>query len=259
MEASDAYDPRIAEYLLNDMTEEERAAFEKEMAEDQKLALEVKWQRQMLDQLKATLAYKELIEDPDYEELDKLAKEIVADKPRLVRYSPGRRAMHLLLVAAQVAIFVIIGKVLLKDPTSAALFTQYYQPYEIEYEGNSEDPSQVIIAQSINFYNRGNYNQVITNLTRLDPGEELPAEATFSLGLAYLAVNDYTNAVLTFQEHIEQHEAYDEEANWYLALSFLKKGEPERARPIFSMLAGADNDFSKKASRILRRIDRMKD
>lgn len=117
MEPYFKYSREIAEYLLNDMNQLQREAFEEKMKTDAELAEQVRRQKNMLEELRAGLAYKELIEDPDYAELDKLAREIVRGEEDKESSGAGVKRfiyVRLLLSAASIAFMFLINRATLQ-------------------------------------------------------------------------------------------------------------------------------------------------
>ena len=70
------YSEEIAQYLFNDMNQLQREAFEERMKTDKELATQVRRQKNMLEELHNRLKYKEVMDDPNYAEIDKQAREI---------------------------------------------------------------------------------------------------------------------------------------------------------------------------------------
>ena len=143
------------------------------------------------------------------------------------------------------------------------MFAEHYNPYPVEQPAiNTETPNGEILAQGIRNYNRGNYIQVIAALTELEKQENpaiLPPESTFTLGLDYLAVQDYPNAIKTFREHLDNKKEYQDQVRWYLGLAYLREDNPAEARQVLSGLTATDNEYTKKATRLNKKIEKMMD
>ena len=74
------------------------------------------------------------------------------------------------------------------------------------------------------------------------------------LGNCYLAVNDLAAAKETLEQIGEGSEVADQR-NWYLALAYLKSGEPGRAENELDKLMDHPNSYSDKARKIISKID----
>ena len=268
MPDKESYSEMISRYLLYEMDEQEKADFEKQISEDPELAKEVEFMREMFENISAGITFQEVLNDPGREQARELVRKHfdnadIAPEPETEKYSPGRRAVHYMLAAAVVAFLIVAGILISRDPEAGRLYAQYYNPYHLKQSGiSTETPTGAILAQSILNYNQGNYEVVIAALTDLEKQqfhEDLPPESTFTLGLAYMAVQDYPNAVITFREHLDQQSEYETEASWYLGLSLLKEGNTASAKSIFSKLAASKNPFSRKAAILSRKIDKMMD
>ncbi len=117
------YSEEITNYLLKQMSELQREAFEERLKWDKELAAEVTRQQEMLDTVHAIMNIKEAQEDPYYHEVDKLTTEILESQdksggkkqPR-IKKKKGRRISLWLIPAAAVAVIVFIAENLLKLP-----------------------------------------------------------------------------------------------------------------------------------------------
>ena len=273
MANQDAYKEEIIHYLFDDMTEQEKADFEQRMEKDEELAAEVERQRRIMKDLSGMIAYKEAMEDPHLAEAKEIAQEILDNAGgvktgskssyRPVRHSPVKRVIHFLAVAAMLAILIVSSVLLSNHPNAGRLYADFYNPFTVDESGISTTTSTgAIIAQCIFNYNHGRYQQAIAALTELknqNELDELPPESTFTLGLAYLAVNDLSNAQSTFEDHLNHYDAYENETSWYLGLTYLKKGETQEAREILGKVAASDSAFAKQARSLNRRLDKMLD
>lgn len=257
------YNDEITDYLYNDMSEQEKAAFEAKLLINSELAEEVERQKAILEAIATRLTYQQAMADPNINEIQRIANIAVPlinapSAPETVKYTPKQRIFHYLLAASQLAATIVLAIMLSKSPSTETLFTNFYRPYSFNLNFlNPGSQSGTLLAQSFRYYNSGNYNQVIASLTGLRMNGGLTPEASFSLGLAYMALDDYNNAREVFLEHKESYSDYQPEVNWYLSLIYIKQDNPAKAKEMLNAIIAANTTLSNKAIKLSRKLDRM--
>lgn len=114
----DKYNDQIFDYLFNEMTDLEREAFEHRIKEDPGLAAEVELQKEMFAEIKARLVYKEMLDDPHREEIERLAEEAIArrdtqDSSSRV-FTKRKIITRLFLNAAAILLLFILNQVTMR-------------------------------------------------------------------------------------------------------------------------------------------------
>jgi tetratricopeptide (TPR) repeat protein len=112
------------------------------------------------------------------------------------------------------------------------LFSENYKPYaihEMRGEGNSQLREK---------YRMGKMDSVILEFNSLSAPE--PEEYILA-GIAFLENNQPEKAIKTLQELIQKNTAsktdyFEDDAEYYLAMSYLKNGEPEKSLPILEKI-----------------------
>jgi len=86
------------------------------------------------------------------------------------------------------------------------------------------------------------------NSTKIDP-KQLLAEAS-----QYYQNNQTEKAIQTLQKVVEHSsEVYKQDANWYLALCYLRQNESPKAKPLLEELK-QNSDYKKDAKAILKQL-----
>ena len=187
-------------------------------------------------------------------------KETLAAKAdNIVPFKRWPEKKYLLVAATFIGIIVMSGLLFLEFKTSSLdtekIFLSYYQPYVNLEEGNRALPMDTLTErrQAIMAYSQKNYPASIRLFESiLKKGED--EVVLFYLGNAYLSNNMPKEAANTFRKYLARFKEYDVEARWYLGLSYLKENKLKEARKVLEELAKEKNDFSNRASALLKTI-----
>jgi tetratricopeptide (TPR) repeat protein len=175
---------------------------------------------------------------------------IASEKPhkkRIFRYSA-------LSAAAALAFFMLI-RTLLPSADPDKLFNSYYEPFKI-ISPVTRDASVVKdnLSIAIEDYNRGDYQTAVAGFTAAMNKDTRKIAPGFYLGLTQMALGNYGLAENLLKEISDRNEEYSKEARWYLALSYLKTGNTDKAKEYFGLLARNDGFYSERAGKLLRRL-----
>jgi Tetratricopeptide repeat len=144
-------------------------------------------------------------------------------------------------VAAAVTIFIAVmllmpstGK---NNPNASQLYASVYKPYDnAQLRGNNDSDLE-------KQYQSHQYKQVITLYTQLqNPG----AKDDLLAACSYMETNDYTTAaklLIALQENnrVKGTTDFSDDAEYYLALCFLKQGKANEAAAIFTKINNNPN------------------
>jgi len=117
--------------------------------------------------------------------------------------------------------------------TPEKLFSENYHPYERRILRGVSDSSSLK-----NFYSNGKMDSVILEFNT----SKAPVPEEFLLaGIAYLEKNLPQKAIETFKLMIQKNadsnsDMFEDDAEYYLAMSYLNNQEPEKAMPIFEKI-----------------------
>ena len=109
------YSSEISDYLFNEMSELQRAAFENRLELDKDLAAEVKRQRLMFDSIHDQLVIKEIMDDPHLDQAEQLAEQYIQERDEQIMAVEKKREkkqilLKLLKTAASITILLVIGR-----------------------------------------------------------------------------------------------------------------------------------------------------
>ena len=163
--------------------------------------------------------------------------------------------------AAAAMLFLVAGPVyfiLVNQPTSGQdLFAQHFEPYDINMglRGSSEAVDiQKLQTQAKAAYEQKNYDTAIDLLTQLSEKEPAKPDYKLYIGLSQLA-SDNPDLASPIFESLSTDPTFDEVAEWYLAMCYLKKEKLEMAKAKLGNIAAKSNhEFKKQAAEILEKL-----
>lgn len=140
------------------------------------------------------------------------------------------------------------------------LFNQYYSPYENvvapTVRGGEGEQKTIEMQQSLQSYTATNYQQAIVDIREfIDDNPKWKNDVALYLGISYLETGNTAKAVQTFQDIIKAENQFDDQARWYLAMSYLKEDQIEDARQQLQLLANdKESSYQKKAKQVLEQF-----
>ncbi len=113
------------------------------------------------------------------------------------------------------------------------LFAENYQPYAASISRGAEETNVMEKA-----YQQKNYTVVISQFNTLNSADQ---KENFLAGQAYLASNNYKKAIECFNKILllnaaKKATSFNDDAEYYLALSFLKDKNLKSAYPLFTTI-----------------------
>ncbi|MGB3180955.1 MAG: tetratricopeptide repeat protein [Cyclobacteriaceae bacterium] len=255
----DATVRRIESYLENTMEEKDRQKFEKDLLEDTEL-------RKAHDQfLTLVSGIQYASRNEMHRKLRKIEKEL--DDPEFGSEAPDSedakvvrlwRKPWVTSVAAAVILLLIATVVLLtgqRNVPSEELFAQSFAPYPnivmATQRGGTDERNT--LQKAFYAYDRENYEEAITFFRRV-PETEYNASVLLYMGNAYLATGKAGDAEDIFKNVIKNYEQFSVQAEWYLALSYLKQGKKAEAGKMLQKLTKGENSYQEDAQLILRKL-----
>ncbi|MDY8138477.1 hypothetical protein [Aquimarina sp. 2201CG5-10] len=233
---------KIEGYLAKTLSQEERAAFEKELSINPELENEVEKHRILHQTLsdQDTLDFKE--------KLIKISKEIKEEEQIK---STNKSFFSYWKIAASIIVLLGIGAILWSTIEPGDKMTDLYLSYYVAYpvedatRGGTKDDLDAIMTD----YVKKNYDKVI-NALETSPLLSDKEQLRLYLGNSFLNNNQEEKAILQFQ-NIQADSRFYEDANWYLALTYLKLGEVKKIPPLLQEIIQYNGIYKNKASKLL--------
>lgn len=250
MEASDYL--LIDQYLQGELPEEGQAAFQQRLETDPGFAAAFRERQQMqrylqhqakVPQLKAKMV---ALGAQHFKAEAKGATDSAEGK-----VVPLWRRTPIAIAAAAAAIALIL---LVWNPFQASgnLYEQYaaHQPLALQ-ERNLDGLDSEAAEQA---YNEGQYEAAYTRLSTLVEQKPDNPQLQLALGISALETDRVQEARMQFEALANGDTALQDFGRWYLALSFVKTGEYDRAKPLLRALTQQPSAFRPQAEALLQRL-----
>lgn len=238
----------IERYISGEMSTSEKEWFLKELDGNEKLCTELHLRQHTEDVLKG----KDIIS---------LRNRLNGIEKRREMIITGKRSMmqaNLKFVAVITGI-ILIGTITMytgRNLSNDEIMNRYYKKYEpptATRSGQSETNADFTLAME--FYNTQNYGQAAILFNKIVESNPKDMQSTLLNGIANFENNKYPEAKRSFGFVIENNNnLYIDQAEWYLALCYVKTGEREKAIRQFEMIIDGDGIFRKDAKKVIRKL-----
>lgn len=254
----------VKKYYNGVLPDDERSAFENKVMEDTAFAEEARSYARMLEAIDR-FGDKELDA-----ELTQLGRKLMAEgeqahtapEETTAKIRTLRPQRWVWVAAAAVFVILILSIPFLNsDPATSPeeLFAAHYVPKDIPGSRSETDPTPseelwraAAEAFSAKKYEEaaGLFEQVISDSTSTKK-----SEAWLFLGITRIELKQTEKAIEAF-ERVSQSSLSVADANWYMALSYLRINQPEKARPLLEEIVQYPPDSERKsqAEKILSQL-----
>ena len=206
-------------YLWGRLSEEERKQFEQARASDPEFAALVEEEESLRTFLQAQKD-RERVRNAT----DALGKEFF---PTMRRSSPGiRRFLGPITIAATVLIAALLVW-FWAFPDSPQSLYQAFAVHDALDLSERDGPGS--FAEVEQLFNRGDYAAAIPSLVALQAEDKTDLEVEKALGIAYLESGQLEQALAIFTSLAVTDSAYQQDAVWYTALTYLRMENKEEA------------------------------
>jgi len=157
--------------------------------------------------------------------------------------------------AAVVFIAAIVSILIFKpftDKLPGDLYAEYYQDYPITLDVMELSRADDDLLFAIKVYESGDYERAVILFEMLSDSAGLREYALFYAGHAYMHQGLTSKAIETFEGLLDDARGdLIPATRWYLALSYLKKGEAALSKEQLLLLEETESPFRKKARSLL--------
>lgn len=209
---------------------------------------------------KALKTQQSLAEGIEFHGNQKLKKRLQKISQEARREKPAKRPQRVgiirlaIITAAAVILFLVVNRLFFSIPNPQRIFVQYYQPSELSLTRQTDLETKV--AQLEDFYTNENYEEAIPLFRELLAAQTENNNLRLALGNALLNTGDSEEAITQFQNILDRNDPlYTDQAKWYLALAFLKRGDQQRSKPFLKeLIADPEADFHDQAVEVLEKL-----
>ena len=131
------------------------------------------------------------------------------------------------------------------------LFASNYDPEKLSVERGSPDDSLVSI---VDVYNKQNYQQALPALINYSNAHPEDSHIKLAIANCHLALQDYGSAEKSLKHIILQQDVFQEKAEWYLAMLYLKQNKKEETIQLLKQF-GEHHFYYKKSRMILKNLE----
>lgn len=130
----------------------------------------------------------------------------------------------ILATAASIALLVSIVLFNQDNIAPDALAIQYLSAQQLQHPGGSKGTSlpDANRTKAIKAFNEGDFAKAVGDFKKIESPRD---EDSYYLGLAYLKTGQYQNAIETLQNCTKESVRFEQETNWFIALSLLMDGK----------------------------------
>jgi len=236
----------IDDYLTGNLNDRDRITFEERLKHDHVFRKEFEFQKN----IEVVLADKQK---------NKLFDTIQnVEKQYFKKEEPARvELQHYLPYAAMVVCILgllVIALYITNKPTPNQLFSEYYKPYET-YTTTRSTKNQTVntFEDGLRWYDLKQFDKAITVFNQLETKDPVPAVSFYS-AICNLELNNHQKAIQQLTQVANQKNNFNMQANWFLAMAYLKNNEPTKAKPLLEALTLRPGRYKTQASKILRKL-----
>lgn len=238
----------IERFLAGEMNEAEEEWFRNELGRNEKLRDEI-----ALRQLTNTT-----LKNHDVLQLRNKLTAIASRKAEQTPSKKGRR--HKVLTRAAVfAGLVLFGTLAFlnnRTMTTDEVFDHYYKFYDITTPLRSADNAgNTDYLTAIEYFNVKDYHNAAYYFSRVLSSDPRYIESVLMTGVSKFEEEKYSEAKSSFTKVMDDRDnLFFEDAQWYLALCFLKTSEKDKAVSTLKAIKESGSVYSRNAVKILKKI-----
>lgn len=234
----------IEKYIAGEMDQAEKTWFEKELEADKSL------QNELLLRKKTD---KILVRQDIISLRNKLAS-IEKSRMKEATLSTYTRAPRF-RYAAVITGLILIGSILLirnYKQSNEDIFNSFYETYQIQANSRS---AEAVYQEAIDSYTKGDFSNALAGFRsylQKNPGS---VKFHFLSGTTNMELKNYPDAEISFIKVIDNKpNLYFEDANYYLALCYIIKGDIGAAKTQLGKIINTDSKYKKLAKSALRKL-----
>jgi len=275
MDLSDQDIEQIERYLLGELTDEERTALEQRMKTDPEFADEVSFMRDIINVSKqeGRQHLREHLKKAEQKEAAKIEAEINQETEAEKKWNKtnfiNRRNWIYWATAAAAAIFVgLYFGIITPSGLGKKIYNEHFEPYPnkvipstrgIEVPENFAHFSQEeynLVVRAMKHYQRGNYKEASELFEQHVNRKKENAALIFYKGISQLKSGKEKQAEENLRYILNNKESeFRQEAQWYMALTYLKVNEIESARETLKKISETTgHPYKNKAEKVIGEI-----
>lgn len=236
-------------YLAGEMKEAEKEWFRNELGKNEKLRDEII----LRQNINSALRNHEVIQLRSKLSAigKKKAEEEAAKKPRKNRTLTWAAIFVGLILCGSLALLNT------RNMTTEEVFERYYTTYDVTTPLRSAKvASNSDYSTALEYFNIRDYRNAAYYFSKVLSNDPRHMESVMMTGISKFEEENYPEASVSFNKVIDNMDnLFFEDAQWHLALCYLKTGEKDKAVNSLSIIRQSESIYSRHARKILRQID----
>ena len=237
----------IERYFEGRLSPSERQVFETRLMQEPALSDEMALQRRLREGLRAAGRARMLAQ------LDAVEGKMSAYHPptQVLAFDQRSRQRVYWAAAALVPVLILAYWFLRPAPAANDLFAQYFTPYR---STASAAPAADPVSRALQHYRDKNYAQALPALERLAEAATAPDSVLFYKANVHLQLNQPAAAAEELKK-IGPESGFYGEAQWYLAMAYLRGNHPDSAKTVLAKIAqNASHAHQERAESLLEKM-----
>lgn len=239
----------VKKYLANELSPQERNAFEQEMENDPFLKESIEgWS---INDEQLTMNNLNAIENDLHAKIDtKMTKQ---EKGKVISMSFFRYAA----AACIIGILALVSWRLINTGTNIdeqAIYASYFKPLtnpDATVRGENGETEESLAIQA---YEKEDYFEAVNAYQKLVANNPDNVKNNLFLGISFLGTNQPKKAIEILSK-LTTSEEFHYDIQWYLALAYIKNKEIPQAQTTLNNLSKEENYYQKEAQEILDKLD----
>ena len=236
-------DQLIAKFLTRSLSEAEQLRFNTLLSKDASFRAEVALLQDLNNVAEA--------------EDDAMAKEMVAGFEAEHHNKQGVGKTRIWWVAASLALLLSIGYLVIQETpaNTQKLFVENFEPYRnvihpIPRASQQDD----LKTQAFAYYEQGKYDEALALFKKLYATTETPYYLFYQAN-ALLQLNRPKEAITALQIHLKTKDTLTQKSHWYLAMAYLKLNDVTNAKKNLEQVVLENKYNVEKAKSLLKKLD----
>ncbi len=234
-------------YLQNDLSNEDLTSFEESLVNDPDFGREFQELKEIQLGVKASAR----------KDIKSFLNEMEADIQHSESTLNNYKMKRMISVAASFVLIATISFFALNQNTQPSLqniYSENFSHYEnLNGQVRGATESSSLQSQASRAYDMGNYSLAAASYAELVKTDK-SANNYFYMGLSNLEAENYSEAISNLNATVNNFDAFDKQAKWYLSLAHLANNNEEAAISTLVSLTSESSAYKEKAETVLREM-----
>lgn len=239
-------------YLNNELSDEELASFETELSSNEDLVSEIN----LIKDIDRALTESDVMSLRN--KLKRVAGDAASEKQAERSFATKTKHRRILVasIAASLILLLGIAGLISRNTSQNEIYQRFYTTYQINGIAREASLSaDQTLASAMREYDNKDYAAALSLFQKVIDADRNNVVGHFYAGVSLQETGKYNKAISEYQEVIAQKDnLFVEQAQWFVALCFLKTNEEEKAYRQFTEIAKQEGYYQNKAKAVLRKL-----